>query len=67
MCNCFRVLSLGQEVSKRTERLGNSTVIDQLGVPSLRRSKSVNADYMDPRDIGDHHILELPSLLEPKG
>lgn len=33
----------------------------------FRRSKSFSAEVMDVNDIGSHHILELPSLLEPKG
>ena len=32
-----------------------------------RRSKSFSTELSDASGIGVHHILELPSLLEPKG
>jgi len=31
------------------------------------RTMSASTEAMDTADIGVHHLLELPSLLEPKG
>ena len=36
-------------------------------IDTFRRFKSVTTEGVDANDIGSHHILELPSLLEPKG
>lgn len=72
---------MGQEVSKRMvqsarhnscpkDGRNNSTKGDQnvkAGSDVYRRSKSVSMEVLDAKDIGVHHILELPSLLEPKG
>ena len=74
---------MGQESSKRIvhsarhnscpkNRLNNSTRLDQSdkfeGSNDMHHQpKSVNLETMDTREVGGHHIIELPSLSEPKG
>ena len=41
--------------------------MDANAVDGFRRCKSIATETVDTNDIGSHHILEMPSLLEPKG
>ena len=41
--------------------------MDASAVDAFRRCKSVTTEGVDTSNIDSHHILELPSLLEPKG
>ena len=67
-----RMVQSARHNSCPKERLNNCTRPDQSDKfggsnDKYRRAKSVNLEGMDIKEVGSHHIIELPSLIEPKG
>ena len=72
-----RVASTGQTSKRSVQSIKHSSSfnssntkankMDSSAVDPFRRCKSVTTEGVDTSDIDSHHILELPSLLEPKG
>ena len=70
-----RVASAGEDVSKRIVHSGrysfkssckSTKLAESGGSDGCRRHKSI-LESIDVNDLGTHHILQLPPLIEPKG